>query len=189
MNSNDNSLDDQRSQLREEHSRQLRTISERYGRQINNIVHKLDEPDFIKTHRTELCNQKFFDAMSLTMGVQDREKLKLEVELKRQWDKEHSNKGFDTTYADSILRMRQDRYATEQNDPDADQDFARHQVEFDKVVKDYLDGQTSYEQFVRNHDRTVTQQMLEGVEDYETETQEKNVNKDQDRDKAPDIET
>ncbi|MEM6359385.1 MAG: hypothetical protein AAF731_04800 [Bacteroidota bacterium] len=191
MNPNNISPEEQRAQLQEEHSQELRTIAERHGRQINNIVHNLDEPDFIKERRINLCNEKHLDTLTLTMGGQDREKLRLEVELKRQWDKEHLNKAFDTTHAERILKIRHDHFAKEQSDPSIDQDFARHQVEFDTVIKDYLDGKTSYEQFVREHDRTINRQMLEGAHDYETETQEKDIskeqNRDQEQDKNPDI--
>ena len=66
-----------------------------------------------------MCNQKFLDRFNYTMGIQDREKLKLEVELKRQWDKERPHKVFDTTYANSILQMRRDHFVPDQNNPSA----------------------------------------------------------------------
>ncbi|WKN45374.1 hypothetical protein [Tunicatimonas pelagia] len=184
-------LNKERQAMRDAHARELGRQYEKHGRQINAINQIQDEGPYILERRRREATRQHDRMTDLILGIQGREKLKLEVTLKRDWQRKHPDKPFDSSVAEAVLKARHDSYYQAQTDPQADQQFARHQVEFDSVVKDYLDDKTSYESFVYQHQQTVTRQAHERRYSHERELQEQSLDKIRDRvkseGKAPDI--
>ncbi len=184
-------LNSQRQAMRDAHARELGRQYEKHGRQINAIAQIQDEAPYILERRLREATRKHDQTTNLILGIQGREKLKLEVTLKRDWQRSHPDKPFDRGVAEAVLKARHDSYHQAQTDPKADQQFARHQMEFDKLVRDYLDDKMSYESFAYQHRETVTRQRHERQYSHERELQEQSLDKIQDRvkseGKTPDI--
>lgn len=174
-------LNKARRALHEDHARELGRQYEKHGRQINAIAQNQDEGPYISQRRSREATRNHDRTTNLIMGIQGREKLKLEARLKHDWDRDHPDKPFDTGSAEAILKQRHDSYYNQQTDPKSDQQFARHQVEFDQVIKDYMDGKTSYAQFAVQHRETVSRQAHERRYIHERELQEKSLDKIHDR--------
>lgn len=177
-------LNRERQAMRDAHARELGRQYEKHGRQINAINQIRDEGPFILERRRREATRQHDRTTNLILGIQGREKLKLEVTLKRDWQHKHPDKPFDRGVAEAVLRDRHDSYYQAQTDPKADQQFARHQMEFDTLVKDYLDDKMSYESFVYQHQQTVNQQGHERRYSHERELQEQSLDKIQDRVKS-----
>ena len=177
-------LNSERQAMRNAHASELARHYNTAGRQMNTIAQNQSDPYHIRERRMAELMRKRDDTTALIMGVQGREKLKLEVTLKRNWQQKHPDKPFDRGVAEAVLRNRHDRYHQAQTDPKADQQFARHQMEFDQVIKDYLGDKMSYESFAYQHRQTVNRQAHERRYSHERELQEKSLDKIRDQVKS-----